>query len=303
MLEPTELAWGKRYLMCPPDHFDVSYSINYWMEPSVTVDRDRAYEQWNGLARAIRVAGGKVDEVAAQPGLPDMVYTANAGLLDGTTWLPATMRHPERRGESGHVNNWFAGGGWDTVAPTTVPQEGAGDALPFRGSLVAGYGPRSELTAYAELVERTDWSIVPVLMRDPRFYHVDIAFCPLDEQSAMVVPAAFTGHDRRTLARLVPDPVLLEPEEGEMFCANSVVIGRTVIMPACTPRLGAVLQSRGFDVVVCDVSEFRKAGGGVRCLTLALDVELSSPGTGELRRIPAGDVGDRRRQVEGIRPS
>ena len=61
-----------------------------------------------------------------------------------------------------------------------------------------------------------------------------------------------------------------------MFCANSVVVGRTIVMPGCTPRLGALLERRGFDVVVCDVSEFVKAGGGCRCLTLALDVSLAA---------------------------
>jgi N-dimethylarginine dimethylaminohydrolase len=38
--------------------------------------------------------------------------------------------------------------------------------------------------------------------------------------------------------------------------------------------VGRQLEAWGFDVVVCDISEFLKAGGGCRCLTLALDVTL-----------------------------
>jgi N-dimethylarginine dimethylaminohydrolase len=75
---------------------------------------------------------------------------------------------------------------------------------------------------------------------------------------------------------LIPEPLVLEPDEAMRFCANSVVVGSTVVMPACPPRVGRQLEAWGFDVAVCDVSEFLKAGGGCRCLTLALDVTLGS---------------------------
>jgi N-dimethylarginine dimethylaminohydrolase len=161
-----------------------------------------------------------------------------------------------------------------------VAQEGAGDALPFDGALLAGYGQRSIRGAYHDLTERAGWTVRPVRLVDPRFYHVDIAFCPLDERTALIVPEAFTAQDRETLARLVPDLVPATVEEGEMFCVNSVVVGRTIVMPGCTSRLGRELERRGFDVVVCEVSEFQKAGGGCRCLTLALDVDITGTARG-----------------------
>ena len=46
-------------------------------------------------------------------------------------------------------------------------------------------------------------------------------------------------------------------------------------MPTVPPRVGRQLEAWGFDVVECPVDEFLKAGGGCRCLTLALDVDLS----------------------------
>jgi N-dimethylarginine dimethylaminohydrolase len=74
------------------------------------------------------------------------------------------------------------------------------------------------------------------------------------------------------IASLVPNVIALEPDEALAFCANSVVIDRTIVMPSCSPRLERELRAIGFDVRVCAVDEFLKAGGGVRCLTLALDV-------------------------------
>jgi N-dimethylarginine dimethylaminohydrolase len=73
---------------------------------------------------------------------------------------------------------------------------------------------------------------------------------------------------------LVPEPLWLTDDEALTFCANSVVVGRVVVMPATPPSVGRQLEAWGFEVTTCDVSEFLKAGGGCRCLTLALDVSL-----------------------------
>jgi arginine dihydrolase len=274
-----ELSWGRHFLMCAPDYFNVSYSINFWMDPAVKVDRDRAFQQWGGLVDTLRVAGAVVEEIPPQQGLPDMVFTANAGIVDGTTCWPARMRHPQRQPEIAHLRQWLSDNSWDMADPPAAAQEGAGDALPFAGTLVAGYGLRSAPEAYQDLVARTGWTITALELADPRYYHIDLALCPLDEMTALIVPDAFTQQGCGTLAQLIPDPVLATPEEGMMFCANSIVVGRTILMPGCTPRLGRLLECRGFEVVVCDVSEFLKGGGGCRCLTLALDVSLTGATT------------------------
>ncbi|WP_409492202.1 dimethylarginine dimethylaminohydrolase family protein [Amycolatopsis sp. cmx-11-12] len=266
--------WGRSVLMCSPEHFDVTYSINVWMDTDVKVDSDRAWRQWDELVSTLEAAGTEVQTVPAEPGLPDMVFTANAGIVDGTTITPARMSRSERAPEVDHVRGRFEELGWTIEQPPAAPQEGAGDAVAFAGGLVAGYGPRSSASAYADLRTRRGWTVTALELTDPRYYHVDLGICPLDDRTAMVVPEAFTATGRAALAEIVEDPVVLTPEEASAFCANAVVAGRTVVMPHCTPRLGRELERRGFDPAVCDVSEFGKAGGGCRCLTLALDVEL-----------------------------
>jgi N-dimethylarginine dimethylaminohydrolase len=257
--------------MCAPDHFDVNYSINPWMDLSDIVRPERAREQWQDLVSVIRSAGAKVDVVEQVPGLPDMVFVANGGIVDNETFTPATMRHAERKDEIPHLVAWFEQLGWKVLEPAGSVQEGAGDALPFGGVLVAGHGFRSEQAAYAELAEQSGWRVLRARLTDPRFYHVDIAFCPLTERSALVVPDAFDPDSLRAIVELVPDPVTVTVEEALEFSGNSVVVGDVVIMPTCSPRLEAEIRRRGLQVAVCDVSEFRKAGGGCRCLTLALD--------------------------------
>src|SRR4029079_1784755 len=97
-------------------------------------------------------------------------------------------------------------------------QEGAGDALPFAGTLVAGHGQRSTVDAYQELAERAGWTITTVELADPRFYHVDLTFCPLDGTTALISPTALTSRGLERLARLIPDPVPVTADEAAMFC-------------------------------------------------------------------------------------
>lgn len=270
-----ELDWGRRYLMCAPEHYEVSYSINPWMDVEVPVDRDRAREQWNALVDVLERAGAKVELLDPRPGLPDLVFAANAGIVDGDTFVPARMRHPERQREHGVAEQWFAARGARIahLSPAVV-QEGSGDALPFRGVLIGGYRARSSRAAYDDLTALVAAPVLAVELIDPRYYHIDVTLCPLDDSRAIVFPDAWGARDRARLLDLVPQPLVLEPDEAARFVANSVVIGSTVVMPACPARVGRQLEAWGFDVQVADVGEFRKAGGAVRCLTLALDVDL-----------------------------
>ena len=273
----SELGWGRRYLMCPPTHFGVLYEINPWMHREVAVDRDLANEQWEGLVRTLREAGAEVVTMEPHPDWPDMVFTANAGLLSTTTnqFVPSHFRNPERQGETAIFDAWFSERGYDVDRlPDELDHEGAGDALPFGDVLVSGYRWRSDAASHAVVSKVLGVAVRSVELVDERYYHLDITFCPLDERRAMVVPEAWDHYGLRVMKELVPEPLVLEPEEAAVFHANSVVVGTTIVMPACSARVGRQLEAWGFTPVVADVGEFLKAGGGVRCLTLSLDVAL-----------------------------
>ena len=271
----TSLPWGRRYLMCPPAFFGVLYEINPWMHGEVAVDLDLAQAQWNGLRALVGDAGAEVEVLEPVEGLPDLVFTANAGIVNGSQYVPSNFRHPERRAEVPHDMAWFGSSGWriDRL-PAELRHEGAGDALPFDDVLVSGYRWRTDVRSHAELSRLTGAAVRSVELSDGRFYHLDLTFCPLDDRRAMVVPDAWDDYGRRVVKELVPELLVLDLDEALSFAANSVVVGSRIIMPACPSRVGRQLEAWGFDVAVADVSEFQKAGGGVRCLTLALDVTL-----------------------------
>jgi N-dimethylarginine dimethylaminohydrolase len=282
MTEPTGgLTWGRRYLMCPPRHFGVLYEINPWMSREVSVDPDQALAEWEGLVATLEAAGAEVVVMEPEADVPDLVFTANAGVVNGGQFVPSHFRHPERRPETPINAAWFAKRGWRVDdLPPELDHEGAGDALPFtpedgRPVLLSGYSFRSDAGAATQLSTLLRCPVRPIELVDPRLYHVDLTFCPLDSRRAIVAPLGWDAYGRKVVEALVPEPLVLSDDETLSFCANSVVVGTTIVMPAVPPRVGRQLEAWGFTVVGCKIDEFLKAGGGCRCLTLALDVRVS----------------------------
>ncbi len=286
---PRPLAWGRRYLLVDPAHFRVDYAINPFMDLADQPDPARVREQWDGLVRALVEAGAEVEVLAGRPDSPDMVYAMNLGLVVDDRALVSHMRYPQRRREQASATPWFAGQG---LRPVHVGRDGvgphleAGDAFAFGDALVVGYGPRTEELALKHLATELDVRVRGLRISHPSMYHLDLAFCPLDETRAMVCPAAFDDASAAAALAIVPEPLVLTEEEALTFCANSVVVGTTVLMPACPARVRRVLEGWGFDVVLLELGELHKGGGSVRCLTNPLDVRRGR----DLPSVPGGEV-------------
>lgn len=277
MTEIRPLSWGRRYLMCRPEHFRVDYAINPWMDVDAPVHPDRALAQWEHLAATIERAGAQVERIAQLPGTPDMVYAMNYGLVDGDHVAITSFRFDERKPEAEAAEWWFGEAGLRTtrVADAGVGSFEAGDAFPFGGSLVVANGPRTDLATHAVLSRALGVRVASVGVVHPALYHLDLSFCPLDETRAIVAPSAFDAAGRATVAELVPQPLVIDEDEAFTFCANSVVVGEVVVMPAgVPPRVARQLEAWGFAVETVDVSELHKGGGSVRCMTLPLDTVL-----------------------------
>jgi N-dimethylarginine dimethylaminohydrolase len=277
------LAWGQHYVVVRPDHFRVDYRINPFMDLAVQPNAEKAMRQWDDLVTTIRSLGGEVDVIGQRADAPDMVYAMNLGLglvrPDGRRHVVMShMRYAERRMETATAQPWFAEQGFTT---SYVGREGvgahfeAGDAFAFGDALVVGYGPRTEELALKHLAGDLDVRVRGLRIAHPGMYHLDLAFCPLDETRAIVCPSAFDVESAEALMELVPEPIVLTEEEAlTTFAANSIVVGRTVVMPGCPDHVRAQLEAAGFAVEIVDVSEFHKGGGSIRCLSNPVDVRI-----------------------------
>ncbi|WP_040483409.1 bifunctional arginine dihydrolase/ornithine cyclodeaminase [Lyngbya aestuarii] len=262
-----------RILMCSPDHYDVDYVINPWMEGNIhKSSRDRSVEQWQKLHHILK-DHAIVELVKPEKGWPDMVFTANAGLVLDKTVVLSRFFHKERQGEEPHFKAWFESQGFTVhELPKDLPFEGAGDALFDREGryLWAGYGFRSELDSHPLIAEWLKIEVLSLRLMDERFYHLDTCFCPLNGGYLLYYPPAFDSYSNRLIEMRVPPEkrIAIEEPDAVNFACNAVNINETVVMNKVSDNLKARLAEAGFKVIETPLSEFLKAGGAAKCLTL-----------------------------------
>ncbi|MBN9202422.1 MAG: N-dimethylarginine dimethylaminohydrolase [Microbacterium chocolatum] len=268
----------RRYLMCRPEHFTVTYSINPWMEPAKPTDTAKAVAQWQTLYDTYLSLGHEVELIDPIPGLPDMVYTANGGfVIDGVAY-GARFRFPERAPEGPAFMEWFGAQGFDVVDPVEV-NEGEGDFLLVGDTILAGTGFRSTGDSHRELRDVFGKEVVSLTLTDPRFYHLDTAISVLDpvegpggveRANIAYLPGAFDAESRRVLTERYPDAIQVADADGAVFGLNSASDGRNVIISPRATGFEAQLRERGYTPIMVDLSELLLGGGGIKCCTLEL---------------------------------
>jgi len=263
------------FLMCPPELYDVHYVINPWMQGNVHRScRKQAMAQWEQLHRAVAEVA-QVELVEPQAGSPDMVFTANAGLVHRGVVALSSFLHPERQGEEPHFRKWFDDSGFSVCEmPRSTPFEGEGDALfAVDGScLWAGHGIRTRQCSHRRLSETLGVEVVSLRLVDPRLYHLDTCFCPLYGGYVMYFAAAFDAASLTRIEAHYPEEKRIRVDEDDAlrFACNAVNVGRTIMLNEISDGLRDRLQALGFRVVQVLLSEFLKAGGAAKCLALRL---------------------------------
>jgi N-dimethylarginine dimethylaminohydrolase len=222
------------FLMCPPRLYDVTYVINPWMAGNLHASsQSRAVAQWQHLYEAVSSIAN-VELIDPQPGSPDMVFTANAGLERNCTVAISSFFHPERQGEEPHFRRWFAAAGYTILdIPRATPFEGEGDAL---------------------------------------FYHLDTCFAPLEDGSILYYPDAFDRASIERIEAFYPADkrILVTEADALRFACNAINVDQTIILNQVSGELSSQLEAKGFHVIQIQLSEFLKAGGAAKCLVMKL---------------------------------
>lgn len=273
---PARTAHKRRYLMCKPEYFTVSYKINPWMEPTTPTDTAKAVAQWQKLYDAYIEHGHTVELIEQLPDFPDMVYTANGGfVIDGVAY-PPKFYYKERQGEEPAFEQWFRDNGFDVVVPEEV-QEGEGDFLLAGDIILAGTGFRSTGDSHGEVGRIFNKEVVTLELVDPRFYHLDTALTILDPvvepgQKPMIayLPHAFDEESQAKLETLFPDAIKVSDADGAVFGLNSASDGLNVFLSPRATGFIEQLKECGYNPVTVDLSELLLGGGGIKCCTLEL---------------------------------
>jgi N-dimethylarginine dimethylaminohydrolase len=261
-------------LMCPPDFYGIEYEINPWMNRDRPADHALAVKQWTDLKLTLEDAGARISLQSPTPGLPDLVFTANAALIFKELAVLARFRHFERQGEERYDEEWLSTHGFKVLhLPEGHYFEGAGDALFCGDTLFAGYRLRSDARGHQQIGAMLGVRVLPMELVDPYYYHLDTCFCPLSSTEAIYFPGAFDRYGQQVLNETVKTLIPVAEPEAQRFACNAVVVGRTVVTNSGCPKLHADLVRLGYKARETPLDEFVKAGGSAKCLTLRLDGE------------------------------
>lgn len=268
--------------MADPEHFDVEYVINAYMDGHIgSVDKVVARQQWQDLVQVFLDIGLDVSVLRADEHLADLVFAANQSfpLRDGTRRVVLSqMAMPQRRPEVAHFRAFYEDAGFECLElPPNSVFEGMGDVLwhPGRRFAYAGWGFRTHRTALEPFADLIQAPVVALRLVDDRFYHLDTCLSPLDERCALYVRQAFDDAGLAAIHACFPDAVAVPVQEAARgFACNGVSVrGHFVVQRGCTFS-AEVARSRGLEVVEVETSEFLKSGGSVGCLHIRLGEAL-----------------------------
>lgn len=261
----------KKVLMCPPTYFDIEYEINVWMHQDDQPSEQTAQDQWNKLYDIyINRLGWEVELINPVKGLPDMVFATDCCLKVGDKILLSSFRYPQRQPEPGHFEKWFRDHGYSDIKRANNFFEGGGDNMLCGDKIIAGYGFRSDPEAAGEMAEYFGLEVISLKIVDPRFYHLDTSLAVLSDDTVAYYPGAIDQESQRRLKAAIPNLIEATEPEAKGFGLNAVSDGHTVITSNESVGLLNKYKDAGFEIVGTPILEFRKSGGGVKCLTLDL---------------------------------
>lgn len=257
--------------MCPPDKYAIKYVINPWMKLTRQSNPVKARLQWESLVDILTGINCEIHVIKPAKGLPDMVFTANAGLVVDKQVFLSRFRHKERAKEAGHFRKWFRKNDLKVIElPPGIFFEGVGDALFAGNMLFAAYRFRSDIRAHTFISEKLGIGVLSLELTKKRFYHLDTCFAPVSFGCVLYYPSAFDRYGQKVIEENISDPIAVPKKEADRFVCNAVVIGQDVVIHHNCPETGQLLADRGFRVHETNLSEFIKAGGSAKCLTLQI---------------------------------
>ena len=259
-------------LMSSPEYFKVEYSINPWMIEGVEVDLELAKQQWSNLKSTIEDAGAVVQVVPPHEHYPDLVFTANSGIVKEDKVLIGNFKFEERQGEEEIYSKWFSENGYEVSRiPSEFKFEGRGDAFVLGEYLIGSYGIRSDKEALLYIADQFGLKPKIAELADPKFYHLDTCFqqLPTENRDAIFYPQAFKDESLSEFSDLFNLIPVSEGDANKLAC-NAVVINDTVIFPSEDIDVIQTVEDLGLNTAVANVSEFLKSGGACQCLVITL---------------------------------
>lgn len=267
---------ARRFLLCPPEFFDTHFLFNPFMDYRERVDRRRAKAQWRLLRRILEEAGAEVEIMEPEPATSALSFTAD-GALCYAPGRVLILRNDGARGEFEPpvFTHWFRDQGYAVEALPPRYRLDGGNLLRLpSGDVLAGLKPRAAGLGeryLRRLLELTTGRVLStVALADKRYLHLDTVVGVLGEGHYVVHADGLRDGLPQTGPLAEGEVIEVGPDDAGRFACNLVVVGDVVITGPISASLSGCIARLGYHVERVNLSEFYKAGGGAKCLTLPL---------------------------------
>jgi N-dimethylarginine dimethylaminohydrolase len=263
----------KIFMTEPTYFFDKTTPINPFEESTLTLmdlpNKNLYPKQWNNLAEFIS-KNFDLEILKAPFRCPDGVFVCDAGdFLTDTHILISTFKYSDRIPESLYFRNSMSN---YRFIETNDFFEGQGDTVhDFNGRVFIGNGFRTSKETIEEIKDYYNKEVIPVGLKSPVFYHLNMSFLPIDKKTAMYIPEAMENPE--IIEQSFNHTIKLTLEEGKTFACNSLVYDDLIVAPLSSKEIfEKYLPNKSY--VFFDMSEFQKSGGSIRCCMLVKDQSL-----------------------------
>jgi dimethylargininase len=226
------------------------------------IDVARARRQHNNYCATLVDLGFDLVRLDADDRYPDCCFVEDTAIVAGSVAVICEMGAPSRRGEQPAVA--AALDGWEIVFLELPATMDGGDVLRDGNKLFVGLTERTNQAAVDQLssvLARHGMAVEPVVVRD--VLHLKSACTRLGPGLFLVSESfartgAFAGFD-----------LVVVPEE-ESYAANCFAASGQAIVSEGFPVTKSLIEDRGIVCHPLDMSEFRKGGGSLTCLSIPL---------------------------------
>ena len=280
---------NQKLLVSGADYFADTYEINpYYTQKSIDIEKAKA--EHAAILDCFREAGIELVKVDPPKDCQDGVYTANWALVkDGVAIM---SRLPQaRKAEEPYAKAELEKLGIKTLeVPGDHLFSGQGDSLVCGKYIFAGRGYRSDPESQQFAAETLGLELIQVHAKpqlnddgtehinpftnhaDSFWYDIDLAISVINEHTIAYCRDALDEESQQKIDTLTDiDKIVVDYDECTKGFANNLVsTGKHVIMSNHAPKLQAELESRGLICLTPDVTELKKGGGYIRCVSLWL---------------------------------
>ena len=279
---------NEHLLVSGADYFADDYKINPYYGSS-DINLEEAKREHAEIVECFKKAGIEITKVDPPKNCQDGVYTANWAVIKDKKAVMSRLPNV-RKAEEPYAASVLESLGYEIIK---VPEEylfsGQGDCLPCGKYLFAGSGYRSDKPAQKFVADTLGLELIqlhtiPQLGQDGKpyinpvtnhadsfFYDLDLALSIISENCIAYCKEAFDEESQKILENLPLDKIIVSLEEAQNgFACNLVSTGKSVIMSSHAPELKRELESRGLTCLTPEISELKKGGGYIRCISLAL---------------------------------